>query len=146
MYVTTKNPLYAWRGLQLCLECMDAYPGRCEPLPPWLQAYLSAGADQMQQAYYQRLEHPKKKTFDVPNVIAAALGFQQPGRGKRRDVFLEFERDAQNASWAAKIRGRAEREPTQPIAEIVAALAEAEQVSEETLWRVWREWKLSLVR
>jgi len=143
MYVTTKNPLYAWRGLHICLEWMR--DRHCEPLPQWLQAYLRASADQIQQAYYER-EAPPKKTFDVPKVIAAALGFQQRGRGKRRDMFLEFDRDGQKLAWGAKILGRAQRDPHRPIAEIIAALAEAEQVSEETLWRVWREWSVALVR
>ena len=124
------------------LAFMRDDPYRCEPLPPWLLAYLSAGADQLQGAYYRRSE---KKKFDVPR-RSAALGFQQEGRGKRRDVFLEFDRAARDRGVAMGIEARARREPNQPIEEIVAALAEAKKVSPETIWRAWEAWRPALPR
>jgi len=138
MYAKTENPIHAWRALEICADLMREGVYGCDTLPPWLLDYLMTSVDRIRDIFN---EDPDG---EVSKRIAAALGFKPIGRGVRRQAFRDFARDDRDQMLAKKVwRGR-RLQPTHALEAIVAAVAEAEQVSPETVWRAWSTWNADL--
>jgi hypothetical protein len=140
MYEQTHNPLHAWAALQMCAVRMRGGRYRSETLPPWLLDYVIACA----RSLWMIADYNGGTDADVPKDIAEAFGFKPRGRGVRRQAFLDYVRDGRDFMLASQVRRGRQEQPTHSLEAIVAAVAEAERVSPESIWRAWSAWSAFL--
>jgi hypothetical protein len=127
-YEQTKNPVHVWRGYQICREC------RCESLPHWILDYLDAVASAVMELRIRFEDGPIKQ---LPAQIADIFGFQRAGQGVRDTAFSEVDRRFRDQGLAITVRRLIRTNPDISRETIIAAVAEREHVSDETVRRAY---------
>src|SRR5215471_16380464 len=159
-YETTGNPLHAWRGLQICVECMRAGTFGNDTLPSWLLYYWDRAIAGVVDAVATADEHialgpdepipPKGSRIPPPTdadtlaAIADALGFKRRGQGSRVTAWAAWALDLRDQSLAIAVRRARAEQPRATRKAIVVAVAAREHVSAETVRRAWRTWNALL--
>lgn len=134
MFQKTENALHAWRALAICASIRRHDAARCDTLPPWLLEYVLTSATSFEELIEDEPDD------DFPTLIAIALHFRAKGQGVRRAIVRNHERDLRDFQIAIELRGARRLQPAEPLEGLVAGIAEARQLSPETVWRAWSRW------
>ena len=75
----SKNPLYMWWAIDLCIKCNI-------PFPPWVMGYLKESASKLMQMMFDAAPTGTPEVAREAEAVGRALGFGAKGRG-RGNVF-----------------------------------------------------------
>jgi hypothetical protein len=138
MYEQTKNPLHAWRALQICVALMRGGSYGCDSLPEWMLDYFKTATSGIQEMFGDALDGNDQA---ITQKLADALGFKRVGQGVRGTAFSNYSLEHRDLMIATGVGREIRLNPTQSIETIIAEFAEREQMSSEMVWRAWDHWR-----